>query len=154
MAKKTQVTGRACRLPGAASVQQLASVLFSGRDTVTEIPADRWAREFFLHPVPGIKGKSYTFAAGVVEDLWSFDAAPFGISPREAGQMDPQQRMLLQAIAEEHSGPLAEPSSPPSPPQRLGPWQGLVSCHSGSELQHFACLLQTCGASGGCAVLC
>ncbi len=100
MAKKTHVTGRACRLPGAASVQQLASVLFSGRDTVTEIPADRWTREFFLHPVPGTKGKSYTFAAGIVEDLWSFDAAPFGISPREAGQMDPQQRLLLQVVWE------------------------------------------------------
>lgn len=100
MAKKIHVTGWACRLPGANSVKDLADVLFSARDTVTEIPEDRWSRQFFLHPVPGTKGKAYTFAAGVVEDLWAFDAAPFGISPREAGQMDPQQRLLLQVVWE------------------------------------------------------
>lgn len=100
MTKKIHVTGRACRLPGAASVSDLAAALFAGRDSVTEIPADRWAHEFFLHPVPGTKGKSYTFAAGIVEGLWDFDAAPFGIMPREAAQMDPQQRMLLQVVWE------------------------------------------------------
>lgn len=100
MAKRIHVTGRACRLPGAATVSDLISVLFEARDTVTVIPSDRWAHEFFLHPVPGTKGKAYTFAAGVVEGLWSFDAAPFGISPREAAQMDPQQRMLLQVVWE------------------------------------------------------
>ena len=100
VAKRVHVTGRACRLPGAATVSELASVLFEARDTVTVIPSDRWTHEFFLHPVPGTKGKAYTFAAGVVEGLWSFDAAPFGISPREAAQMDPQQRMLLQVVWE------------------------------------------------------
>lgn len=87
-------------MPGAATVSDLVSVLFGARDTVTEIPPDRWAREFYLHPVPGTKGKSYSFAAGVVDELWSFDVAPFGISPREAAQMDPQQRMLLQVVWE------------------------------------------------------
>ena len=100
MAKRIHVTGRACRLPGAATVSEFVSVLLEARDTVTEIPQDRWTREFFLHPVPGTKGKAYTFAAGIVDELWSFDAAPFGISPREAAQMDPQQRMLLQVVWE------------------------------------------------------
>ncbi|WP_158241887.1 type I polyketide synthase [Tabrizicola sp. TH137] len=100
MSRKIYVTGRACRLPGAATIDALSSVLFSGRDTVTEVPADRWAQRFFLHPTPGTKGKTYTFAAGIVDDLWSFDVAPFGISPREAGQMDPQQRLLLQVVWE------------------------------------------------------
>lgn len=57
-------------------------------------------KEYFLHPSPGTKGKTYTFAAGVLDDLWGFDPAVFGISPREAGQMDPQQRLMLQVAWE------------------------------------------------------
>lgn len=94
------ITGRACRLPGARNVEELAKLLLSRGDAVTEVPRDRWAHEFFLHPVPGTKGKTYTFAAGIVPDLWAFDPAVFGISPREAGQMDPQQRLLLHVVWE------------------------------------------------------
>jgi acyl transferase domain-containing protein/NADPH:quinone reductase-like Zn-dependent oxidoreductase/acyl carrier protein len=42
------------------------------------------------------RGRSYTWAAGILDDIWGFDPAPFGISPREAEQMDPQQRLLLE----------------------------------------------------------
>src|SRR4029453_14108817 len=40
-------------------------------------------------------GRSYTFAAGLIDDVWGFDAAAFGMSPREAEQADPQQKHLL-----------------------------------------------------------
>lgn len=97
---KIYVTGRSCRLPGASNVSALHDVLFAKRDTVTTVPQDRWLHDYFLHPVPGTKGKTYTLAAGIVPDLWAFDATAFGISPREAGQMDPQQRMLLHVVWE------------------------------------------------------
>ncbi len=100
MVRRIFITGRSCRLPGAANVSQFTDLLFARGDAVSEVPRDRWVHEYFLHPVPGTKGKSYTFAAGIVPDLWSFDAAVFGISPREAGQMDPQQRLLLQVAWE------------------------------------------------------
>ena len=67
---------------------------------MTEIPRCRWARSAFLHPQPGVRGKTYTLAAGVLEDIWSFDASVFAISIREASQMDPQQRILLQVVWE------------------------------------------------------
>ncbi len=100
MVRRIFITGRACRLPGAASVGAFSDLLFSAGDAVTEVPHDRWMHDYFLHPVPGTKGKTYTFAAGIVPDLWLFDAAAFGISPREAGQMDPQQRLLLHVVWE------------------------------------------------------
>lgn len=100
LVRRIFITGRSCRLPGAANVAQFSELLFARGDAVTEVPRDRWVHEFFLHPVPGTKGKTYTFAAGIVPGLWSFDAAVFGISPREAGQMDPQQRLLLQVAWE------------------------------------------------------
>ncbi|MCI0465594.1 MAG: SDR family NAD(P)-dependent oxidoreductase [Beijerinckiaceae bacterium] len=89
------IIGRACRLPGASSAKQLWDVLQAGRCTVSKIPPDRWPQERLLHPRPKERGRSYTWAAGVLDDIWGFDPSVYGISPREAEQMDPQQRLLL-----------------------------------------------------------
>ena len=90
------IVGRACRLPGAPSVSGLWQLLSEGRCAVSRIPEGRWSLERFGHPRAQERGKSYTWAAGTLEDIWSFDPAVFGISPREAEQMDPQQRLLLE----------------------------------------------------------
>jgi len=90
------VAGWSCRLPGANSIARLWSLLLEGRCAVSEVPADRFHRERFLHPRRGERGKSYTWAAGIIDDPWGFDPAVFSISPREAEVMDPQQRILLQ----------------------------------------------------------
>ncbi len=95
-----EFTGRACRLPGAQNAEGFAGLIFSNRDAVSEVPRARWAHEAFYHPTVGTRGKSYSFAAGVLDDIYGFDPAVFGISPREAGQMDPQQRILLQVVWE------------------------------------------------------
>lgn len=94
------VIGRACRLPGAASVARLWDLLRHERCAVRQIPGDRWSLERFGHPRRGEPGRSYTWSAGVLDDIWGFDAAAFGISPREAEQMDPQQRLLLELVQE------------------------------------------------------
>ncbi len=60
------------------------------------LPADRFPQVPYLHPRRQERGKSYTFAAATLDDVWGFDPALFGISPREAEQIDPQQRILLQ----------------------------------------------------------
>ncbi len=91
-----EFVGRSCRLPGANSVEAFRQLLFDERCSVSKIPSERWAHSRYLHPVPGTTGKSYTFSAGVLDDIWGFDPKVFNISPREACQMDPQQRLLLQ----------------------------------------------------------
>ncbi len=90
------IIGRACRLPGANSAGELWDLLSAGRCTVSRIPPDRWPLERLAHPRPKERGRSYSWAAGVLDDVWGFDPAVFGISPREAEQMDPQQRLLLE----------------------------------------------------------
>ncbi|MDQ0524050.1 type I polyketide synthase [Methylobacterium gregans] len=90
------IVGRACRLPGASSVDGLWQLLTEPRCAVSRVPDDRWSLDRFGHPRAQERGKSYTWAAGVLDDVWSFDPAVFGISPREAEQMDPQQRLLLE----------------------------------------------------------
>ncbi len=92
--------GRSCRLPGGRDVKAFSRLLNDGKCAVSWIPPDRWGSARYLHPTPGTSGKAYTFAAGVLDDLFGFDPQPFGISPREAGQMDPQQRILLEVVWE------------------------------------------------------
>lgn len=87
----------ACRLPGSiSSPENYWSVLSQGQDVVSEVNKERWGTEFYSHDNKNEPGKSYTFAAGVLDSVDQFDAAFFGISPREAEQMDPQQRLLLE----------------------------------------------------------
>ncbi|AQQ27413.1 type I polyketide synthase [Burkholderia cenocepacia] len=97
MNSKIAIIGVACRFPGSANnLGDFWQLLRDERDAVTEIPADRFGTDFYQHPSKRESGKSYTFAAGVLDNVAGFDAAFFGISPREAAQMDPQQRLLLE----------------------------------------------------------
>ena len=105
------VVGWACRVPGAKSPAELWSLLLEGRCAVSRVPADRFSLERFGHPRRQEPGKSYTWAAGVLDDLWGFDPVVFGISPREAEQMDPQQRILLELTWEALEDAGIRPSS-------------------------------------------
>ncbi|WP_132663928.1 type I polyketide synthase [Rhizobium sp. PP-CC-3G-465] len=91
-----EIIGRACVAPGADSPQALFRLLRQGKCAVTQIPSDRWDLARFWHPEMGNPGKTYSFAAGVIDDIYGFDPAAFGMSQREAMYMDPQQRVLLQ----------------------------------------------------------
>ncbi len=94
-AEPVAIVGAACRLPGAPDLDAYWRLLEAGGDAVSTLPADRFAQGAFFHPRRGEPGRSYTFAAGHVGDVFAFDASAFGISPREAAEMDPQQRILL-----------------------------------------------------------
>jgi phthiocerol/phenolphthiocerol synthesis type-I polyketide synthase C len=97
MTKTIAIIGMACRFPGGvATPDDFWELLSTGRDAVTQIPPERFGTEFYQHPSKREPGKSYTFAAGVLDNVAGFDAAFFGISRREATQMDPQQRLLLE----------------------------------------------------------
>jgi len=67
-----------------------------GHCAISIVPPDRFSTARYGHPRRSERGKSYTWAAGILDDIWGFDPSVFGLSPREAVQMDPQQRLLLQ----------------------------------------------------------
>ncbi|MGY6164145.1 SDR family NAD(P)-dependent oxidoreductase [Paraburkholderia strydomiana] len=97
MTKEIAIVGMACRFPGQVEgPDDFWALLRDEKDAVTQVPADRFGTEYYQHPSKREAGKSYTFSAGVLDDVAGFDAAFFGISPREAQQMDPQQRLLLE----------------------------------------------------------
>src|SRR5215217_1486071 len=90
------IVGYSCRVSGAKSVAELWSLLLEGRCAISSIPDASWSLARYGHPRRQDPGKSYIWAAGILEDIWGFDPTLFGISPREAQQMDPQQRLLLE----------------------------------------------------------
>lgn len=105
MAKRVAVVGFSFRFPQ-TDTERYWPDLLNGRDLVTQVEADRWAQDPYLHPAKDHPGTAYTFAAGSIGDVSGFDAHFFGISPREAALMDPQQRLLLELCWEtiDHAG--------------------------------------------------
>jgi acyl transferase domain-containing protein len=93
-----EIIGLAAVAPGAGSADELFRLLDEGRCTVSEIPGDRWDKARYWHPSMGMRGKTYTFAAGLLDDCYAFDPAVFGMSRPEAQLLDPQQRVILQVV--------------------------------------------------------
>ena len=106
-----EIVGRACRLPGANDVPSFWRLLTARECSVTRVPEERFAQSWYFNPRRGEPGKAYTFAAGVIDDIWGFDPGVFSITPREARQMDPQQRLVLQLVWEALEDAGVPPSS-------------------------------------------
>src|SRR5215475_7406371 len=92
------IVGMSCRAPGGlASPESYWSLLESGGDGVGPLPR-RWSGEL-LRRLDVVTG-GFAQEGGFVDAVEEFDAPFFGISPREALEMDPQQRLILEAVWE------------------------------------------------------
>ena len=91
------IVGMGCRFPGGAhSPEAFWELLHAGRDTVTEVPRERWDVDAYYDPEPATPGKMYSRCGAFLSQVDQFDPQFFGILPREAVSMDPQQRLLLE----------------------------------------------------------
>ncbi len=95
------IVGMACRFPGGCDTpEKFWDMLKEGRDTVSEIPSQRWDTGAFYDSDPNTPGKMYTRSGAFMDDVDCFDAGFFGITPKEAESIDPQQRILLETCWE------------------------------------------------------
>ncbi|WP_276568220.1 non-ribosomal peptide synthetase [Xanthomonas euroxanthea] len=97
------IIGLAGRYPQARSLDAFWENLRTGRDCIGEIPAQRWPLEGFFceDPQLAIAGRmSYSKWGGFLEGFADFDPLFFSIAPAEALDMDPQERLFLQACWE------------------------------------------------------
>ncbi|WP_136669437.1 type I polyketide synthase, partial [Flavobacterium sp. H122] len=94
------IIGLSGRYPGAKNINEFWENLKQGKDSITEIPKDRWDIENFYDKEKGKEGKSYSKWGGFIEDVDKFDPLFFNISPREAQMMSPQERLFLQSVWE------------------------------------------------------
>ncbi|KAI0975805.1 hypothetical protein F4678DRAFT_484023 [Xylaria arbuscula] len=96
------IVGSACRLPGdVSSPSQLWDLLSQPRDTLSEIPADRFNVKKFHHADAAHHGTTNGMELILEPSSHfrvppAFDAQFFGVKPGEADAMDPQQRLLLE----------------------------------------------------------
>ncbi|KAF6611793.1 hypothetical protein H6F38_31165, partial [Paenibacillus sp. EKM208P] len=67
-----------------------------GKNSIIEIPKDRWDVSQYYDPRPAQEGKINCKWLGALEDMEYFDPLFFNISPTEAEGMDPQQRIFMQ----------------------------------------------------------
>ncbi|MEU2394184.1 beta-ketoacyl synthase N-terminal-like domain-containing protein, partial [Streptomyces sp. NPDC007369] len=91
------VIGVAGRFPEADGLDRLWRNLTEGRDSITEVPADRWDAEALYDADKTRVDRTHTKWGGFVDGVENFDAALFNISPREAGIVDPQARLFLES---------------------------------------------------------
>ncbi|MEV5880053.1 SDR family NAD(P)-dependent oxidoreductase [Streptomyces sp. NPDC052101] len=88
------IVGMSCRFPGHANTpESYWDFVLGGGDAMGGFPDDRgWLMEA-ADAGSGAPRKQ----GGFIDSATEFDAGFFGISPREAMEMDPQQRVLLEA---------------------------------------------------------
>lgn len=93
MASEIAIIGMAGRFPGANNIEELWSLLKTGKESIHFFKDD----EIDESILPAVKNQAeYVKARGVITDAEYFDPAFFGISPNMAELMDPQQRVFLE----------------------------------------------------------
>ncbi|MGD1808021.1 SDR family NAD(P)-dependent oxidoreductase [Dapis sp. BLCC M126] len=95
------IIGIGCRFPGNANTpESFWELLSNGKDSVKEIPLERWDLDYYYDPNPETPGKMYIRHAALVDQVDRFDPIFFSISGREAHSLDPQQRLILEVTWE------------------------------------------------------
>lgn len=90
------IVGISGSYPDADTLEQFWENLKSGKDSIREVPLERWDYKPYYDPEKGKLGKSYSKWGSFIRDADKFDAEFFKISPREAEQLDPQERLMMQ----------------------------------------------------------
>ncbi|CAL9588338.1 Phthiocerol synthesis polyketide synthase type I PpsD [Nocardiopsis dassonvillei] len=99
-AEPIAIVGVGCRVPGAQGPRDYWKSLVEGRDSVGEVPADRWDAEALYDPDPTVPGRMNTRWGGFLDGATAFDSDFFGLTASEAERMDPQQRLTLEVAWE------------------------------------------------------
>ncbi|MGP3987807.1 SDR family NAD(P)-dependent oxidoreductase [Streptomyces sp. 3N207] len=92
------VIGVSGRYPQADDLAAFWDNLRTGKDCVTEVPAERWDHKALLDSATETTGTRPSGWGGFLDGIDRFDPLLFGVSPREAAEMDPQQRLFLETV--------------------------------------------------------
>ncbi|MEV0296266.1 SDR family NAD(P)-dependent oxidoreductase [Nocardia sp. NPDC050710] len=90
------VVGIGCRLPGGDDPNAFWRMLAAGESGIREVDPARWDPARYYHPTGG-QGLTNSKWGGFVDGVDLFDPEFFGIGDALAWQMDPLQRLLLEA---------------------------------------------------------
>ncbi|HEY0195769.1 MAG TPA: beta-ketoacyl synthase N-terminal-like domain-containing protein [Kofleriaceae bacterium] len=121
------IIGLAGRYPEADSIDELWANLVAARDSIIEVPEDRWPASE-LADVRSPSGRAMSRWGGFVRDADCFDARFFGIAPAEAALLDPQERLFLETSwqAIEDAGYTPASLVAPDGGRRVGVYVGVM----------------------------
>ncbi|HEY9131416.1 MAG TPA: SDR family NAD(P)-dependent oxidoreductase, partial [Dyella sp.] len=92
------IVGLSGRYPGAADVHQFWDNLVAGRNSIREVPPERWDNGLVFEAQKQRPGKTYSKWAGLLDDVDCFDRLFFNITPQEAQLISPQERLFMQEV--------------------------------------------------------
>ncbi|WP_447035731.1 SDR family NAD(P)-dependent oxidoreductase [Streptomyces sp. DSM 118878] len=100
------IVGAACRFPGGVgSLTSLWRLLMARRETVREVPGERWGQAE-LAGLPTQVADRLRHGCFLDDDVYAYEPEFFGINPQEAPWVDPEHRLLAEVTWEaiEHAG--------------------------------------------------
>ncbi len=92
------IIGLSGRYPMADDLSEFWQNLASGRDCISEIPAQRWSYLQNYDADSSKEGACYAKWGGFLNDIDQFDPMFFKITPTDANYLDPQQRLFLETV--------------------------------------------------------
>jgi len=94
------IIGLSGKYPGADNLHVFWDNLRQGRDSIGEIPPERWDYRLYHAAEKNVPGTIYSKWGGFLEGMDRFDPLFFNITPKEAALIDPQERLFLQCVYE------------------------------------------------------
>ena len=98
MSSPIAIIGLAGKYPQARNISEFWHNLKSGKNCITEIPADRWDHSYYSNLDKSKQAKTIPHWGGFLDDVAFFDPLFFNISPQEAEYRDPQERLFLECV--------------------------------------------------------
>src|SRR5262249_26592247 len=94
-AEPIAIIGMSGKFPGADDLDKFWDNLKAGKDSIVEIPRERWDWRALYGDEKEDGSKCSVKWGAFIEGVDEFDPLFFGISPREAELIDPQQRLMM-----------------------------------------------------------
>ncbi len=88
------IVGMECIFPGAKNLEEYWRNIILGRDSVTEVPDERWNKELYYHPDSDGPDVSHSKWGGFIPKI-DFDPLAFGIPPQSLAAIEPTQLLTL-----------------------------------------------------------
>lgn len=88
------IIGMECIFPGAKNLEEYWRNIILGRDSVTEVPDERWNKDLYYHPDSDGPDVSHSKWGGFIPKI-DFDPLAFGIPPQSLAAIEPTQLLTL-----------------------------------------------------------
>lgn len=88
------IIGMECIFPGAKNLEEYWRNIILGKDSVTEVPDERWNKDLYYHPDSDGPDVSHSKWGGFIPKI-DFDPLAFGIPPQSLAAIEPTQLLTL-----------------------------------------------------------